>query len=160
MRPNLETLREEIERDLESRGIAVFYGVPRADEMSSVYWDTERTPDHRLFLRAVEVAGVKLVTLYVNRFTADMLDDAMERLDESAAGRDDRRALEQRLRELRAFEGFLCQIELSFELGQRTYIFDLRTEWYEDFDDLIDRIESSFGADDDGEPLGGYFSKN
>src|SRR5258705_378025 len=43
MRPNLDTLRREIEQHLESRGMAVFRSYPRADSESSltgaIFWD-------------------------------------------------------------------------------------------------------------------------
>jgi hypothetical protein len=62
-----------------------------------------------------------------------------------------------------AYEGFTCQIELSFDHAQRVYIFDLRTEWFDDLSELIERIQESFHDDDEGteSPLGGgYYSNN
>ena len=43
---------------------------------------------------------------------------------------DERRMTERRLKELRAYDGFTCAIELSFDMGQRAYIFELRTDFW------------------------------
>jgi len=37
---------------------------------------------------------------------------------------------------LRAYEGFTCALELSFDLQARVYLFNLRAEWYEEYLDL------------------------
>jgi hypothetical protein len=53
---------------------------------------------------------------------------------------------------------------LAFDLAPRVYILDLRTEWFDDLNELVERIEDAYHDEDDGpeeEPLsGGYFSKN
>ncbi|MBZ5603287.1 MAG: hypothetical protein LAO79_13375 [Acidobacteriia bacterium] len=163
MKTNLDTLRGEIQDYLESHGIAVFHGTPRgAEETGMVYWDVERHPDYRAYLAAAEAAGARVVTIFANEFNQEVIDDAQERLEESSLTREERRAIEQRLREMRAFAGFTCQIELSFDIAPRVYIFDLRTEWFEDLSDLLYRIDDAYDTEDeDDEPLGGgYFSKN
>lgn len=162
MKANLDALRTEIQAYLESRGLAVFHGFPRTvDDVAAVYWNTADHADYRAFLAAAESAGVKLVTLYANEFNAALIDDALERLDDPAMSREDRRALEKRLRDLRAYSGFTCQIELSFDLAPRVYVFDLRTEWFEELSDLLDTIDDAFDEkESDEEPPSGYFSQN
>jgi hypothetical protein len=162
MRSNLETMRGEIRDYLESRNIAVFHGSPRGmDDSASILWDTERHPDYRAFISAAETAGVRLITLHANEFSEEVIDDAIDRLEESTLPRDERRSAEQRLKELRGYSGFICQIELSFDLGARTYIFELRTDWYDDLNELLYRIDEAFEEDDESDALGGgYFSKN
>jgi len=40
-------------------------------------------------------------------------------------------------------------------------LFDLRTEWYDEFSDILDEIQlMTAPADDDDMPISGYFSKN
>ena len=76
---------------------------------------------------------------------------------------DDRRAIERRLREMRIYQGFTCGIELSFDREGRTYVYDLHTEWFGDFLDTLDEIDSympSEGEEDEEGPIGGYFSRN
>jgi hypothetical protein len=160
MKINLDSMRSEIQDYLESHGIAVFHGAPRGDDEPAVYWNVERHPDYRTFLATAEAAGVRLVTLYANEFAVEVIDEAMERLNESGLGREDRRAMEMRLREMRAYGGFTCQIELSFDLAPRVYLFDLRTEWFEDLNEMLHRIDDAREERDDGEPMHGYFSKN
>jgi hypothetical protein len=164
MRLNLETLRPEIQEYLESRGMVVFHGYPRSGDPSvPVFWDTQRHPDYRMFLAAAEAAGARLLTLYAREFTDDLVDDALERLEESGLPRDEQRAIEMRLREMRGYAGFTCHIELSFDLASRVYVFDLRTVWFDDLNDLLDRIDDAYGEgdeEDEGPLGGGYFSKN
>jgi hypothetical protein len=165
MKLNLDTLRAEIQEHLESRGLVVFQSFPRttSDLGAGVYWDTERHPDYREFIAAAEAAGVRLVTLYAREFSAEMVEDALDQLGDAKMDRDERRAVESRLREMGGYEGFTCQIELSFDHSERVYFFDLRTEWFDDLSELLDRIQESFHDDDEGteSPLGGgYYSNN
>ena len=159
---NLDTMRSEIQAYLESHGIGVFHGYPRGGEhTSAVYWDVDEHPEYQGFLAAAEKAGVRLVSLYANQFSDAHIDDAIDRLEESALPRENRRSLEARLREMGVYAGFICQIELSFDFSPRVYIFDLHTEWFNDFNEILDLIEEAYEEDEDQEPLGGgYFSKN
>jgi hypothetical protein len=162
VKANLNAMRTEIQAYLESRGLAVFHGFPRTfDDVAAVYWNTADHADYREFLAAAEAAGVRLVTLYANEFNEALIDDALDRLDDPGMPREDRRGLEKRLRELRAYAGFTCQIELSFDLAPRVYVFDLRTEWFEELSDLLDSIDDVFEEKHSGEePPSGYFSQN
>ncbi len=160
MKLNLEPVRAEIQEYLESHGIAVFHAFPGIDEEASVVqWDTEHYPDYRAFLAVAESAGVKLVALHANEFHDDVLDETQKRLDESTLAGAERTAMERRLREIRRYDGYTCQIELSFDLAPRIYVFDLRTEWFQELSDMLDQIdEASEGPEFPGPP--GYFSKN
>ena len=164
MRPNLDTLRHEIEQHLESRGLAVFRSHPRTDSESSlagaVYWDSENHPDYREFVEAACAAGVRLLTLYARELTSDVIENALAQLSDTNLERDERRALDARLNEIQAYEGFTCQIELSFDHAQRTYVFEVRTEWFDELDDLVERIEYSCQDEGDENPLSGYYSNN
>jgi len=164
MKVNLNTLRSEIQEHLDARGMVAFQSFPRTGEPGAgVYWDTERHPDYREFLAAAEAAGVRLITVYAREFSGEMVEDALEQLAEAKMDREERRVIESHLRELNAYQGFTCQIELSFDHAQRVYFFDLRTEWFDELSELIDRIHESYGEDDEDSesPLGGgYYSNN
>ena len=164
MRPNLDTLRHEIEQHLESRGLAVFRSYPRTDSGSSltgaVYWDSENHPDYREFVEAACAAGARLLTLNARELTPDIVETALAHLSDTDLDRDERRALDTRLHEIQAYEGFTCQIELSFDHAQRTYIFEVRTEWFDELNDLVERIEYSYEDEGDENPLSGYYSNN
>ena len=164
MRPNLDTLRHEIEQHLESRGLAVFRSLPRTEPERSpaeaVYWDAQNHPDYRDFVEAACAAGVRLVTLYARELTPDVVENALVQLPDTDLDRDERRALDTRLHEIRAYEGFICQIELAFDHAQRTYVFEVRTDWFDELNDLVERIEYSYEDEGDENPLSGYYSNN
>lgn len=158
---NLDTVLREIAAELDSRGLAVFHSDQRSPEvLAPVSWNVETHPDFRQFLDAGQASGARLVTLYSAKFGPDRIEWALEKLEGSGLAPHERRGIEARLRELSIYEGLTCHVELSFQHGQRDYIFDLRADWYEMFEDLLDEIED-FDRAEDEEPLsGGYFSKN
>ncbi|HTS75781.1 MAG TPA: hypothetical protein VMG40_06230 [Bryobacteraceae bacterium] len=162
MKPNLESLREEIESCLLERGLAAFHGAPfDYDDAPTVLWDMARDPDYRAFLAAAEAAGVRLIALHAEQFDEELIDDALERLEDARLAASRRAEIERRFRELRRYDGFTCRIELSFDHPPRVYVFDLRTEWFEELGDLLDEIEESEGEEGPPEsPGAGYFSKN
>ncbi len=165
MKANLDTLHREIEQHLQSRGMAVFRSYPRAEPESplsgAIYWDSEAHTDYREFVEAASAAGVRMVTLYAREFTPDIVEGALAQLADADLERDERRVLDARLNEMRAYEGFTCQIELSFDHAQRTYLFDIRTEWFDELNELVERIEDFYEEDESDEnPLSGYYSNN
>jgi hypothetical protein len=164
MKQNLDVLKNEIQEHLDSGGFITFHGYSRTlDSLPLIMWDAAKFPDYRDFLKAAEAAGAKLVVLHTREFSAAFVDSALDQLAASELTTEDRRSIERRLRDMRAYDGFTCSIELSFDYNQRVYIFDLRTEWYEEFSDLIEDIDDSIPGEDDEEDegsIGGYFSKN
>src|ERR1700753_3208197 len=128
---DLETLRTEIQTHLQESGIPVFYGYhAMADSAGQVLLDTEGHPDFREFLATARQAGVALVIFNHESFSLDQIDDALDQLEESDFTRDEKRNYETRLRQLQAYEGFTCSVQLSFSLDNRIYIFELHTDWY------------------------------
>lgn len=166
MKQNLDTLKREIPEYLRSKGLAVFRGfVNELHEQKLVFWDTDREPDFKSFVQCALDAGLKMLIFNFRDFQREMAEDALARLEECDLPRDEQRAIERRLKDLRAYDGFTCSVELVFEMQGRFYVFDLRTEWYEELLDLLDQIDIAAPVedepgDDDDEPMGGYFSKN
>ncbi len=159
---NLDRTRSEMLAHLKTSGMVVFHSLPRALEsaLTAVPWDTDAHPDFREFVAAAEAAGVHMLTMYAREFSAELLEDALDRLTDAELERDERRLIESRLRELQAYEGFICQLELAFDHGERVYVFDQRTDWYDDLLDLMDEIDDAFNEAPDDNPLGGYLSNN
>lgn len=163
MKPNLDVLRPEIEMYLEESGVAVFYGYSRSLESApAVYWDCEQFPDYRLFVQAARAAGAKLMVFHQREFFSEQVDEALEKLHTCELPPQEARQLEERLNELRAYEGSVCAIELSFDHEGRVYLFDLRTEWYDEFSEIQDEIHLLVPDPDeeDDSPISGYFSRN
>ncbi|HTS47943.1 MAG TPA: hypothetical protein VMH05_08360 [Bryobacteraceae bacterium] len=163
MKQNLDGLKAEIEQHLEQAGMTVFYSHARSlDSAPAVFWDCQQHPDYREFIQAAKAADVKLVVFHQHEFTAEQIDDALDQLHECDLPREDYRDFERRLKEARAYEGFVCEIELSFTHQGSVFVFDLRTDWYRELTEVLGEIEVLTGMDDDDEDssLGGYFSKN
>jgi hypothetical protein len=167
MRLNLDSLRGEIEEHLKSRGIVVFHSFPSfGDPEPMVFWDTARRPEYAEFVAAAEAAGARMVTLFSRELGEDLIEGALDRLDDAVMDSDERRGITARLKSMRAYTGFTCQIQLSFDSPSRTYVFDLRTDWFHDLNDVINRIEDCCEEEDDEEEEpddlagGGYFQRN
>ena len=106
-----------------------------------------------------------MVTLFARELDDEMIEDTLGQLSELDIDRDEQRSMERRLKEMRAYTGFTCEIELSFDIDSRVYVFDLQTDWYSDLQDLIDQVDEMMDTEDDDEqndiPLGGgYFPRN
>jgi hypothetical protein len=162
MKPNLDTLKTEIEQYLEESGLAVFYGYSRAlESMPAIYWDCDQYPDYKLFIKAAQTAGAKLIVFHQREFSAEQVDDAIEQLAGCDMPREEYHELERRLNDMRIYDGFVCAVELSFDHEGRVFLFDLRTEWYEELSDILDEIHiMDAESDDEDTSMGGYFSKN
>lgn len=159
---NLDTLNTEILQYLEESGLAVFHGHSRAmDATPAVYWDCEQHPDYKLFIQTAQAAGAKIIVFHQRRFDSGQVDDTLEQLAECDLSREEQREYKRRLTALRVYDGQVCAIELSFDHQDRVFLFDLRTEWYDELGDIAAEIDiMSAGAGEDDEPMSGYFSKN
>jgi hypothetical protein len=115
-----------------------------------------------LFVKAAQIAGVKLLVFHQREFSADQVDEALEQLAGCDMPREEHHELERRLNDMRVYDGFVCAIELSFDHDGRVFLFDLRTDWYEDLSDILDEIQilDAESDNDDDTPITGYFSKN
>ncbi len=163
MPQDLEKLRTEIENQLQQSGITVFYGTHRmVDALMQVSWDTERHPDFREFLQAAQACGAKLVVFDQHAFSLDQIDGALDQLEETDFTREEKRQYESRLRQLQSYEGFTSALELSFSIDSRVYLFEVHTDWYEVFTDILGELDAAVEESDVSEDgsLGGYFSNN
>jgi hypothetical protein len=164
MATDLETLRTEIQGYLEDIGVAIFHGYRRTgDSPVQVYWDTERHTDFREFVEAGRKAGARLIVFAHDAFSLDEIDEALDQLEDSRIGLEEKHTFEKRLRELQAYEGFTCSLELSFDLEGRVYVFELRTAWYQTLRDILAELELTAEQEEEDEdrgPMPGYYSRN
>jgi len=127
-----------------------------------VLWDSEHYPDYRMFLEAAVKTGVKMILFATREFEAGDIDDLLEQLDDLTLDREQVREYQARLRKLRIYEGVTCSLELAFNHNSSLYVYELQPDWYEDFLVAEDEIANAMaeGELDEGDSLGGYFSKN
>jgi len=161
---NLNTLKREILDYLEASGFAVFHSSPGGLEgIPMVVWDTEHYPDYQMFLDVATKTGNKLVLFATRELESSDIDELLAQLDDCELTRDERREYESRLRDLRAFEGVTCSLELAFDYHSRLYVYEVQPDWYEEFLEIEDEIFSRASDEDelsDNDSLGGFFSKN
>jgi hypothetical protein len=160
---NLDTLKREILEYLDSREFAVFRSSPGGLEgIPMVLWDAEKHPDYQMFLEVARKSGIKLIMFASREFDAEDLDDLMEQLEACGLTREEHRDYESRLRELRAYEGVTCSLELAFDHNSRLYVYEVQPDWYEEYlgveEEIMTRLTE--GDTDPDDSLGGYFSKN
>ncbi len=159
---NLNILKREILEYLETSEFAVFHSrAGGLQEEALVLWDTQQYPDYRMFLAAAKKAGIRMVLFASREFLPSDVEEMLERIEACDMERDERRDLESRLRELRAYQGETCTLELAFDNRQRLYVYEVRPDWYDDFLEIEDEIIThEEGGELDDESLGGYFSRN
>jgi len=162
---NLDTLKREILEYLDTAGFAVFRSSPGGLEgLPMVLWDVEHFPDYQTFINVAQKAEVSLVMFAAGEFETSDLDELTDQLEDCELTREERREYESRIRELRAYEGVTCSLELAFDHHSRLYVYEVQPDWYEEFLNLEEEINSRFADESDleqgGDSLGGYFSKN
>jgi len=162
---DLENLKTEILAQLKRKGFAIFFSDGEAEGLDVIYWDTKRYPDFRLFLDAAQQCGVKMVVFYERLFSQASIDDMLERVEDSDLSREEKRSYELRLHELQKYEGFTGQLSIYFEVGTHLYEFEVRSPWFEDFEDIfvdvtVGETENNGIAGEDEDPMSGYFSRN
>jgi len=66
------------------------------------------------------------------------------------------------LRELSVYEGFTCAVEMAFHYEDTLYVFELKTDWFSELNQLLEdlNLADNSDEDDDDGTLGGYYSKN
>jgi hypothetical protein len=164
---DLESLRKEMQVHLEKSEMPIFFGYHRMlDSLIQVSWDTEGHPDFREFIETARRSGAKLVVFNQASFQLDQIDEALEELETADFTREEKRHFETRLKQLQAYEGFTCSLQLSFALEGRLYLFELRTDWYDSMRDILSELEvandpfSDEEEEEEGPIGGGYFSNN
>ena len=162
MRPNLDSLAQEIQQYLASENLIVYRSMSRAMEGTRfIDWDVEQEPDFRRFLECAQALGVRLIHYHTRDFQSHHRDEALAMLEDLGLAREAKRDIEHRIRDLAMYEGFISTVELTFDYEGRIYLYELQTEWYEEWLDIVDELE----MDSDDEPgegpgFGGFYSNN
>lgn len=161
MRPNLDSLHEEILHYLESEHFVVFHCLSRGhEEREFILWDAQRNPDYKAFLDCALKLGIRLIHFHARDFRSHHREEALELLEQSDLPREEKRTLERRIEELAIYEGFTCAIEMSFDFENRVYLFEVQTEWYEEWHEILDELEESSPEGGGEGGYGGFYSNN
>ena len=155
MRPNLDSLTEEIQHYLETEHFVLYRAMSRAtDDGQFVYWDVEKQQDYKFFLECAQHLGVRLIHFHTREFCHHHREEALEVLGECNLPREEARDLQHRIEELSIYEGFTCAVELTFDFEGRIYLFELQTDWYDEWHDILDELEEA--SPEDPEQPGGF----
>jgi hypothetical protein len=162
---DLGTLKSEILDYLESSDFAVFRSQPGGlDGMAVIMWDTDAWPDYRAFLETAKKIGEKLILFSSRELSEEEIDEARDGIEGMELTREELRDMESRLSRASRHIGDTCSLELAFSHGANQYVYEIHPDWYNDFIDLCDEIESVFpsdeGEDAGSDGLGGYYSNN
>lgn len=161
MEKNLERLAADIEKILHAESFIVYPCMSRMNESRQiVFWDHERQPDVQRFLECAQQVGVRLVHFHERSFDAGQREMALEILEEADLTREERRDLERRIQAMSKYEGKLCAVELSFDFEGRIYMYAVETDWFAEWESILDELESAGSDVGDEDSYGGFYSKN
>ncbi|HEU0123919.1 MAG TPA: hypothetical protein VFQ91_25530 [Bryobacteraceae bacterium] len=169
MNPDLDKLKTQLPAELESLGFVVFHGLSRADEESgAVLWDTVQRPDYQDFLQCASKLSVKILVFNTRELEKQNLADVQDELDALDMAPSERRDLDRRLKALHPYTGFTSNLELSFDYNGTIYLYEIRSEFMNEFLAIMNEVDSglfppSTFEDDDPDSTpggGGYFSRN
>lgn len=161
MANQLDQFRTQAAQAIRDQGLAIFYGLSRLmDSLPMVHWDVTQHPSVDEFLETAKQAGARMIVVHEREFLPEHLEDAMDQLEEANPSPSERAEFERRIKALRRHEGELCMVELSFDLGNRIYVFTAQTDWYEDLTDLMDELESMIDEQGPDSGMTGFFSPN
>ena len=127
MRANLDALKDDILKQLAAQGFIVFPGYSRNPEPRPLaFWDTRTSTDFEPFLATARQVGTKLIVFNHLQFMPGMAEDAAEGLEDCEMPPEERRGYERRLRDMLAYHGFTCVLEISYDFEGRTFVFELQ----------------------------------
>jgi hypothetical protein len=161
MEKNLERLASDIEKFLHAESFIVYHCMSRMNESRQiVFWDQERQPDVQRFLECAQQVGVRLVHFHERSFDAGQREMALEILEEADMTREERRDMERRIQAMSKYEGKLCAVELSFDFEGRIYMYAVETDWFAEWEAILDELEAAGPEVEDDESYGGFYSNN
>src|SRR5712671_5756794 len=152
MSHDLDSLKQELLDYIVSEGFAVFRGQPGLFEgLPTILWDTESHPDYQAYLNVAKIAGARIIVFAHREFPLDELDEAVEQAQECELPREELRSIERSLAEMRPHVGSTCSIEMAFDCDGRMYVYELATEWFQNFLDLSELLMAASPSHDDDE---------
>jgi hypothetical protein len=137
---DLSSRHEEVLAAAERQGLLVFPAYV-GDDLPAIWWqgDPEAWPD---FLGITKAEGQRI--LFVGRAVLDT-EDLQELAEQHEETRGSRPTNGDRAR-IKAFEryvGYTGEVQMAYIKDGVAFILQQRTEWYEDFLDLLDETEDA-----------------
>ena len=77
------------------------------------------------------------------------IDEILEELEDTEFTREERRELEARLGKAQRHVGETCSLELAFDHNAHLYVYEAQPDWYDDFLDACEEINSVLPVEDD-----------
>ncbi len=143
---DLSQLYDEMTAAAERQSLLIFPGYV-SDDLPQVWWqgDPDNWPD---FVGIAKAEGVR--TLFVGRavLEEDDLRDLAEWVEEHSAGSSN--GDRARLKDFERYIGATGEVRLGWIKDGVAYVLQHRTEWYEDFLDLMEEVDG-----DEDEEFGG-----
>jgi hypothetical protein len=140
---------EEVVAAARRQGLLVFPGYV-AEDLPTVWWqgNPDDWPD---FLGIAKAEGVR--TLFVGRAILEQ-EDLQELAEwvEEKTGPGSTNGDRARLKEFERYIGLTGEIRVGWIKDGVVFLFQQRSEWYEDFLDLMQEIEGEEDLDDFGHP--------
>ena len=152
MEQDLHNLKDDMVAFIEGHGMKRFQGYVK-DELPSVPWSAEENqPDGwKDFVELAKASGVHFVTMSHSSLDAEDVDFLVERLEDlSYLTEED---LEE-ARWLKNFVGKVGHVQLGFPCQGVMFLYEVSTEWYENFERLestADEFDGILLDDDDSE---------
>ena len=124
-----------------------------------------------MFLEAARKLGVKMILFAASEFDEAELEELQDELDVAGVPPSVKTESERTLKSLRKHIGSTSSVEIAFPFENRFYVYEARPDWYEEFANLSEEIETfssmSLDSDDDDDnedgedgSMGGFYSNN
>lgn len=69
--------------------------------------------------------------------------------------------MERRIQAMSKYEGKLCAVELSYDFEGRIYMYAVETDWYAEWESILDELEAAGPEmDEEDSSYGGLYSNN
>jgi hypothetical protein len=139
---DLSTLKDDMNAFILGHGLLRFSAyIP--EEVQSIMWDAGDNPDAwKDFVELAKASGIAFLTVNDVALASEDLDILVERLQHSSVPDDDE--IED-ARWMRRFIGKVGFIQLGFSYQGSVFLYEVSTEWYDRYQQLLDSAED-FGS--------------
>jgi hypothetical protein len=135
---DLSRLHDEIVTGVTRQGLLVFPGYI-SDELPAVWWQGG-SEDWQEFLRIGKAEGARTVCVSRTVLEEEDLQEVAEWVEERT-GPGSTNGDRARLKEFERYLGYTGEIRLGWVRDGVAYLFQVRTDWYEDFLELMAEAE-------------------